>query len=207
MMFRRFMPVPLAALAACNLTPPYSTPAPAIPTGWPVHDPHLIASEAQLSSLDYRAMFIDPRLQSIIAQSLANNQDVKLALANIGAARGLYRVQRSALLPTVQATGDASFRYNGGSGGSSAGAGAGVSPSKGTTASYTVDVGASAFELDLFGRVRSLSAAALDTYLATESAARATRLTLVGDVASAWVTLASDRSLQAIAGDTIASAK
>lgn len=161
MNFRRLMHVPFAALAACNLTPPYSTPSPAIPTGWPIHDPQLIATEAQLSSLDYRAMFLDPRLQSIIAQSLANNQDVKLALANIGAARGLYRVQRSAQLPTVQATGDASFRYDGGSGGSSAGTGAGISTRSGTSASYTVDVGASAFEIDLFGRVRSLSAAAL----------------------------------------------
>ena len=230
MIRRAFTAAALAMLAGCNLTPPYSTPDPAIPTGWPIRDPRLLASEAELSSLDYRSVFLDPRLQRLIAQSLANNQDVKLALANIAAARGQYRVQRSALLPTIVAGGDASFRFTGGgtgssngngttsgnSGGNSGGPGTGTGNNTGTStggtgsntsASYSVDIGASAFEIDLFGRVRSLSNAALNTYLATESAARSTRLTLVGDVAAAWFTLATDRSLLAIARDTVASAQ
>ena len=223
-----FTAAALAMLAGCNLTPPYSTPDPAIPTGWSIRDPRLLASEAELSSLDYRSVFLDPRLQRLIAQSLANNQDVKLALANIAAARGQYRVQRSALLPTIAAGGDASFRFTGGgtgssngngttsgnSGGTGTGTGTGNNTGTGTggtgsntSASYSVDIGASAFEIDLFGRVRSLSNAALNTYLATESAARSTRLTLVGDVAAAWFTLATDRSLLAIARDTVASAQ
>jgi len=195
-MTRRILALALtASLTGCNLTPPYLTPTPAIPSSWPIHDPALLASERTLSSLDYRAVFTDPRLQHVIAQSLASNQDVRLALANIAAARGLYRVQRSALLPTVTAGGDAAIRYTPGSSG------------KDLTTDYTADVGASAFEIDLFGRVRSLSNAALNIYFATESAARATRLTLVADVADAWFTLAADRSLLAIAQDTVVSAR
>ncbi|RYG19705.1 MAG: efflux transporter outer membrane subunit, partial [Caulobacteraceae bacterium] len=68
-------------------------------------------------------------------------------------------------------------------------------------------VGVSAFEIDLFGRVRSLSEAALNRYFATEAAARATRVTLVGDIAEAWLTYASDASLLQIARDTAANAE
>jgi multidrug efflux system outer membrane protein len=94
------------------------------------------------------------------------------------------------------------------SGSSARGSGAGSSSNgEDLTTNYSADIGASAFEIDLFGRVRSLSNAALNTYLATESAARATRLTLVADVANAWFTLAADRSLLAIAQDTVVSAR
>lgn len=204
----------LALLTACNLQPPYTRPAPAIPTSWPIGDPALRASEASLAALDHRAMFVDPRLQRVIAQALANNQDVRLALANIQAARGQYRVQRSALLPTITAGADVAVRYSPGgnsssSGGNGTGTGTGTTSNSGDdlTANYSADIGASAFEIDLFGRVRSLSNAALNTYFATESAARATRLTLVADVADAWFTLATDRTLLAIARDTVASAQ
>jgi multidrug efflux system outer membrane protein len=212
------MALPIA-LAGCSLEPKYVAPVPAIPAGWPVHDPALLASERTLASLDHRDMFVDPRLERVIAQSLANSQDVRLALANIAAARGLYRVQRSAQLPTVTGGGDVAVRYspNGSSSGSSLGSSSGGGGGTGTTSSassgkdlttnYSVDIGASAFEIDLFGRVRSLSNAALDTYFATEAAARATKLTLVADVADAWFTLATDRSLLAIAQDTVVSAR
>ncbi len=216
----------MVSLAACNLEPPFEQPAPAIPAGWPVKDLTLLASERNLTSLDHRSLFVDPRLQRIIAQSLAYNQDVRLALANVQAARGLYRVQRSALLPTVTAGGDASFRYSGGGGSSNSSTGTGTdgtgtgtgtggtgggsnsgSSGGGVGANYTVDIGASNFEIDLFGRNRSLSNAALNTYFATESAVRATRLTVVSDVADIWFTLAADRSLLAIARETVATAQ
>ena len=197
-MTRPLLLLPLiAALGACNLEPPYATPAPLVPSSWPVGDPALKASEANLAALEHRAMFVDPRLERLIDQALANNQDVKLAVATIGAARGLYRIQQSALLPTVTGGADTTVRYTGQ---------ANANGDRVTT-DYTADVGASAFEIDLFGRVRSLSNAALNGYFATEAAARATRLTLVADVADAWFTLATDRTLLAIASDTVASAR
>jgi len=93
-----------------------------------------------------------------------------------------------------------------GTGGSGTGTGSVVSSSSSNSA-FSVDLGTTAFELDLFGRIRSLTSAALDRYFATEAAARATRLTLVGDIADAWLTYASDQSLLKIAQDTVTSSQ
>ncbi|PZO76493.1 MAG: transporter [Sphingomonas taxi] len=93
-----------------------------------------------------------------------------------------------------------------GTGGVGTGTGSVVSSSSSNSA-FSVDLGTTAFELDLFGRIRSLTGAALDRYFSTEAAARATRLTLVGDIADAWLTYASDQSLLKIAQDTVASSQ
>jgi multidrug efflux system outer membrane protein len=183
------------ALAGCSLEPRYARPQAEIPPSWPVGDAYLRQSEAGLPAVSYRDVFRDPRLQAIIEQALARNQDLRIALANVEAARGLYRVQRAPLLPELDASGRASVSGGG------AGSGGG-----GTRQNYSIDLGVSAFELDLFGRVRSLSHAALNQYFATEAAVRATRLTIVAEVADAYLTLAEDRSLLAIAADTEASA-
>ena len=191
----------IGSLGACSLQPKYIRPLPAVPSGWRVADPALLASETDLASIGYRSVFRDPRLQALIGRALASNQDLKIAVANVAAARGLYRVQRAALLPTIDASAAASIRDSGSGASSST-----TTTSRGATESYSIDVGASAFELDLFGRVRSLSDAALNSYFGTEAAARATRLTLVADTADAYYTLATDRSLLAIARETVASA-
>ncbi len=95
-----------------------------------------------------------------------------------------------------------------GTGGTGTGTGTGsVVSSSSSNSAFSVDLGTTAFELDLFGRIRSLTSAALDRYFATEAAARATRLTLVGDIADAWLTYASDQSLLKIAQDTVASSQ
>lgn len=82
-----------------------------------------------------------------------------------------------------------------------------VTGANGSGSAWSVNLGTTAFELDLFGRVRSLTGAALDRYFATEAAARATRLTLVGDIAQAWLNYGADQSLLAIAQQTAASAE
>ncbi len=96
-----------------------------------------------------------------------------------------------------------------GTGGTGTGTGStgSVVSSSSSNSSFSVDLGTTAFELDLFGRIRSLTSAALDRYFATEAAARATRLTLVGDIADAWLTYASDQSLLKIAQDTVTSSQ
>lgn len=190
-----------AALTGCSLEPRYVRPTPAVPQSWPIGDAALRASEAGLASVSYRQIFPDARLHAIIARALVSNQDLRLALANVEAARGLYRVERAARLPAIDASAAISVRDNGtGSSNTTAVQG-------GRRTDYSVDIGVSAFELDLFGRVRSLSNAALNSYFATESAARAARLTLVSDIADAWFTLATDRSLLAIAHETVRSAQ
>ena len=193
-------------LGACSLEPKFIAPLPAVPASWPVGNPVLKANEASLPALRYRDIFHDPRLQGLIARGLQNNQDVRLAVANIESARGLYRVQRAALLPNLMGSGGISIRDGSVSGNSGAGAGSGGSGS-GASTQYNVNIGASAFEIDLFGRVRSLSHVALNNYLATQTAARAIRLTLVADIADAYFTFATDQTLLAIARDTAQSAQ
>ena len=193
----------LAALSACSFAPKYVRPELPVPPSWPTGDAYLHQSEAALPSVTYRDIFRDPRLQRIIEQALTNNRDLRIAAANIAVARAQYRIQRAELLPEIDA-GATYTRSDAGTGRTSAG---GSAVSGGARDSFSTNVGINAFEIDLFGRVRSLSVASQNRYFATEAAARATRLTLVGDIATAWLTYASDQSLLKIARDTAASAE
>lgn len=212
-MIRKTVPlIALASLAACSMAPKYVRPALPAPTSWPVGDAYLKQSEAALPSVGYRDIFRDPRLQKIIEQALLNNRNVRIAAANIATARAQYRIQRAALLPEIDDTLTFSHRDNGTSGvtfGNTGGTASGglTSGGSGVRQTYSTSLGLTAFEIDLFGRVRSLTTAAQNSYFATEAAARATRLTLVGDIASAWLNYASDQSLLNIARDTAANAQ
>jgi outer membrane protein, multidrug efflux system len=185
------------SLGGCSLTPSYQSPAAAVPAGWPAGDAYLKSSEATLPRVNYREVFADPALQRLIERALANNQDVRIALANVASVRGQLRVQRAQLLPRLDATASASTGESG-----SVTSSGNVASTGGRRTSYDLNVGLSAFEVDLFGRLSSLSDAALQTYLASEAAVRAARLSLVAEVATAYLTLASDRSLLAIAHET-----
>jgi outer membrane protein, multidrug efflux system len=182
----------LLATACTTMEPKYARPEPAIPASWPVGDPYLAQAEAGLPVLTYQQVFTDPRLQTLITQALVNNRDLMIAASNIAAAREQYRIQRAQQLPTVNS-----------------GAGVTVSGDKtnDVSADYNAGVQVPNFEIDLFGRVRSLTHMQLQRYLATEAGARATRLTLVADVAGAWLDYAADSSLRLIAEQTAASAQ
>lgn len=197
--------VALIALAGCSFEPAYRRPAPAIPAALPAQAQ---TAEAPPASLGYRDVFRDPKLVVLIDQALASNQDLRIALANVAAARALVTVARSDLFPQIDAsagytTGDSSNETRGATG-TIGGAGNGAS-SGGRRTTYSADLGA-AWEIDLFGRLRSLSNAAFNDYLGTEAAQRGARLSLVAGVANAYLTLATDRSLLAIARDTSKSA-
>jgi multidrug efflux system outer membrane protein len=188
---RRFAPVLALLASSCmSLEPNYVRPGPAVPVSWPVGDAYLAQSEAALPAVTYKDIFRDPRLQTLIEQALANNRDLMAAAANITAAREQYRIQRAGRLPTVNA-----------------GAGATLTGDKNNAnASYDAGVSVPSFEIDLFGRVRSLSHAQLERYFATEAAARATRLALVASIADAWLVYGADSSLLGIANETARSA-
>jgi len=193
-MMRRFVLLLAASsLGGCSMAPKYVRPELPVPTSWPAGDSYLKQSEAALPAVTYRDIFRDPRLQALIEQALANNRDLRIAAANIAAARSQYRIQRAQLLPQVGASAGVTRSDNGN--GSDA------------RTNFSVDGGISAFEIDLFGRIRSLSTAAQNSYFATEAAARATRLALVGDIATVWLNYAADKSLLAIAQDTAANAQ
>jgi multidrug efflux system outer membrane protein len=193
-----------AALTACTLEPHYARPTPAVPQSWPVGAAYPPQNAATLPSVNYRDVFKDAHLQAIIGQAIANNLDLQIALANVTIARSQYRVQRAELLPKINADGGFTEAHgkveviepNGV-----------VATPRETTRAYNLDLGFSSFELDLFGRLRSLTHAAQQQYLASEAGVHAARLTLVAEVADAYLTLAADRSLLAIAKDTVTSAQ
>ena len=201
----------LTMVAGCTLEPHYVRPTPAAPSQFPQGDAYLRQSEANLPSVSYRDIFRDPRLQAVVEQALANNQDLRQALANIASARALYRVQRADIFPAIDASGGVTMRHNPDTGttstnGGTTGGNSGID-NHGHTTSYELQAGTTAWEIDLFGRLRSLSHSAFDQYLASSAAARATRLTLVSDIANAWLKLGADRSLLAVAEDTEKSAQ
>jgi multidrug efflux system outer membrane protein len=182
----------LLASACTTMEPKYTRPDPPIPASWPVGDPYLAQAEVGLPVLTYQQVLTDARLQTLIGEALANNRDLMVAASNIAAAREQYHIQRAQLLPTLNA-----------------GAGVTVSGDKSgdVKADYNAGIQVPSFELDLFGRVRSLTHVQLERYLATEAGARATRLTLVANIATAWLDHASDSSLRLIAEQTAASAQ
>ena len=194
----------LALCAGVLASPGLGAAAPAlvdspVPSQWPsgpaYGDPG--AGRVQAPRYSFRAVLADPRLIALIETGLAHNQDVALALANIAAARAQYRIQRAALMPQINASGG--WNHAEGQG----------NMLSGTTVkgdAYSAE-GSASWELDLFGRVRSLTAAQRARYLASEEAARATRLTLVANIADAWLTYAADASLLTIARNTASAAR
>lgn len=208
---RRSVLFAAALLSGCSMAPKYVQPDLPVPQSWPVGDAYLAQSEAALPVLSYREVFVDPRLAQVIEQALANNRNLRVAAANIEAARAQFRIQRGAQLPQIGVAGNRTQFDNGTANqnrNQDVDIGNSPSASRSTAGTrYTADVSTTAFEIDLFGRLQSLSDAALNRYFGTEAAARATRLTLVGDVADAWLTYATDRSLLTLAEETASNAR
>ena len=207
--------IALLSTGCATLEPKLAQPEPPIPASWPAGDATLNQSEAALPAVSYRDIFQDGRLQTLIGEALVNNRDLMAAAANIQAALEQYHIQRAQQFPQVNATGGVTLtgdRGNSNSGsndgsGSGSGNGSGSSVGGGVSANYAAGISIPSFEIDLFGRLRSLTHAQLEQYLATEAGARSTRLTLVADVADAWLNYAADQSLLVIAQETLKSAQ
>ena len=139
--------------------------------------------------IGWKEFFPDPELQDLLARALANNRDLRIATLNVEAARAQYRIQRAELVPAIDAQGSST----------NARVPASLSQTGESELSrtYSAGFGVSAFELDLFGRVRSLRRAALEDYFRLEETRTAAQLVLVSEVANAWLTLIADRQLLA----------
>lgn len=179
------------ATSCTTMEPKLAQPDPAIPASWPVGSSYVAQAEAGLPTVTYKEIFTDPRLQTLIAEAFANNRDLMIAASNIAAAREQYHIQRAEQFPTVNAT---------------AGVTASGDKSKSVSAQYQAGLSVPSFDIDLFGRLRSLTHAEFQRYLATEAGARATRLTMVADIANAWLNYGADSSLLLIAQETATSA-
>ncbi|WP_045047800.1 efflux transporter outer membrane subunit [Rouxiella chamberiensis] len=176
-------------LAGCiSLDPHYQRPAPAVPAVWPQQG-KTAAADTVLT--DWQHVLTDQRLNAVVKRALVSNRDLQEAIADIEAARALYGEQRASLFPTV----DAELTHT-----------RARTASEGVSSSSEADGAVSSFELDLFGRNRSLARAAKETWLASEATAQNTRITLVSETTTAWITLAADKSNLALGQETMASA-
>ncbi len=199
--------IALLSTGCATLEPKLAAPDPAIPASWPAGDVSLSQSEAALPAVTYRDVFRDGRLQTLIGEALVNNRDLMAAAANIQAALERYHIQRAQQLPQLNAAGGVAVTGDRGSSGSGSDNGSGGGSGGGLNGSYTAGLSVPSFEIDLFGRLRSLTHAQFEQYLATEAGARSTRLTLVADVADAWLNYATDVSLLRISQETLKSAQ
>lgn len=185
----------LALLAGCTLQPAYTRPEAPIAKQWPTPQKAGSLETRAAADIPWQDLFADAKLRQTIQMALDNNRDLRVAVLNIEQARAQYRIQRAALVPHVSASSSyTSLRV----------------PQSVSSTGYeyvgheaTLGVGISAYELDLFGRVRSLKDQALQTYLATEETRRATHISLISEVASAYLTLAADMDMQKLAQDTL----
>ncbi|KAA9014253.1 efflux transporter outer membrane subunit [Sphingobium limneticum] len=186
------------ALAACDMAPKYVRPELPVPAGTPQGDAYAANAGAGAAIVPadtaWRDFFTDARLARVIETALANNRDLRIALANVEQARAQYKVQRADLLPTVAGSGTATYseqplvqfgqsqRLN--------------------TDVYQAQLGISSWEIDLFGRVRNLTKAAQEQYFASVETRNAAQTALIAETANAWLTMAADQERLRIAIDT-----
>jgi outer membrane protein, multidrug efflux system len=205
------------ALAACSLAPRTALPEPPVLPSWPVGDAYLAQAEDSLPIVSYEQVFTDPRLQALVEQALVNNRDLRVAAANVEAARAQVRATRGAQFPEIGINAGTTYRGVSTSGASANGGGigngGGTGGNIGNTGNgfgglnYSLQGGVSSFELDLFGRLANATRAERERALATEAVARTVRLGLVADLAQAWATHAADVELLRIAQSTLDSAQ
>ncbi|XLX39671.1 AdeC/AdeK/OprM family multidrug efflux complex outer membrane factor [Ectopseudomonas mendocina] len=190
--------VAAALLSGCSLIPDYQRPEAPVAADWPQGEAYgNAASEGSRSAedLQWREFFRDPALQQLVQVALENNRDLRVAALNVEAYRALYRIQRADLLPSVSADG-AGTRQR-------LPADLSQTGEARTSGQYSATLGVNAWELDFFGRIRSLSEQALQQYLATEQAARSTQISLVASVANAYLQWQADQALLQLTQDTL----
>ncbi|MDE1140492.1 efflux transporter outer membrane subunit [Paraburkholderia tropica] len=192
------------ALSACSLDPAYQRPAAPVDSAWPTGAAYETVGASSASSasapatssaavpfaadVGWRDYFKDPRLQKLIALALDNNRDLRVAALQVAEYEAQYRITRAALAPTIDAGGSITNTRTDGA----------------ISHSNTASVGTTSWEIDFFGRLRSLKRQALENYLSSEASRTSTQLTLVADVATDFLQLQSDEALLKVATDTVA---
>jgi multidrug efflux system outer membrane protein len=184
-------------LTGCTMIPPYTRPEAPIPAAWPSGPAYKEAPSTPgakaAPDLQWGKFFADDRLQKIIATALRNNRDLRVAALNVERARALYRIQRSELLPKVETGFSTSQEHAMISG----------STSLMTLKEYRVNLGVTSWEIDFFGRIRSLSKQALEEFFATAQARRSAQILLLSEVANAYLTFAADQENLKLAQSTL----
>jgi outer membrane protein, multidrug efflux system len=193
----------IVLLAGCTMIPKYKQPAANVSSSWPGVPGYAKVKTAPATvpaaAIGWKDFFRDPKLQQVIAMALTNNPSLRAAVENVAQYRALYHVQQANLVPTVSLNANGQRQripnvYGGKS-----------QPL--TFTEYNLNLGVASYELDLFGQVRSLTHEALETYLATEEARRTAQISLVAQVASAYLTEQEAAEQLAIARETLNAAR
>ncbi|WP_238114447.1 TolC family protein [Vibrio cincinnatiensis] len=182
-------------LSACSLTPEMTKPAAPIPEVFTVNAQTIPTSTNPTAEIGWREMFIDKRLQALIELALINNRDLRIATLNVEAVKAQYGIERSARVPSVGLSLD-STRQRSVTGGDSK-----VSQIE---EQNSLNVGISAFEIDLFGRARSLSDAAFARYLASDYGRQAAQISLISSISEAYFSEQLAYEQLKLAEDTLA---
>ena len=190
----------LLLLSGCaTMAPKYGRPAAPVPGAWPTGEAYGAASGGEggpsAADLPWDEFFANGSLRKVISLALSNNRDLKAAALAVERSQALYGISRADLFPQVDATGGGSVTRTPGTLSSSGRAD--------TSRRYDVGLAVAGYELDLFGRIRSLKDRALSTFLATEQARRSVQVGLVSEVAVRWFALAADRERLGVARETL----
>jgi multidrug efflux system outer membrane protein len=208
-------------LGGCSLIPDYDRPTLPVTERFPVGPAYPAetggSSTVTADALGWRDFFGDPALQRLIDIALNNNRDLRVAVLNIQSAQAQYRVQHGNLFPEIDLSGGAQFEqipastaiaFSGAPGAGGTGPASSVvstGPQSITFRNFTASVGFTNYELDLFGRVRSLSQQAFEQYLGEAETRRSAQISLIAEVAGAWFTVLADRELLRLTQDTLKS--
>src|SRR6185369_8462547 len=182
-----------------TMAPKYTQPAAPVPAAWPsgpAYQETVKPAPKPVAEIPWREFFVDPQLQKLIDLALKNNRDLRIAALNIERFQALYQIRRADLMPQIDANAAASTQRVPAD---LSGTGKAM-----TVDQYSVGLGVSSYELDLFGRVRSLKDQALEQYLATEQAQASVQISLVAQVAVGYLALAADRERLQLARETLA---
>jgi multidrug efflux system outer membrane protein len=212
---------------ACTLAPDYHRPALPVAAAYPdspashAGGDHKPEQATAAPKIPWQSVYTDPRLRALIEIALRNNRDLRTSTLNVLAAQAQFRAQRADLFPQISATGTGTFEglpkgtvipstsSSSGSTGSLANTSSSsleATPSGGGTFRYyTAGIGLSSYELDLFGQVRSLTAQKFEQYLGYAATAQSSRISLIAEVATQYLTLLADRELLDLTASTLKS--
>lgn len=183
------------SIAACTSTPKLAElrgtdPTPAttvIAASYPQAETTAVAEQPSIAMLGWQEFFADPALKSLIQLGLDNNRDLRSAALNIQRAQAQYQIRSADQLPTVNASGSLTQRGN----------------TDDSSMDYSVGLGTTAYEVDLWGRVANLKDAALQSYLASQSNQQAVQISLIGQIAQAYLSLGFNQAQLSLAEQTL----
>lgn len=175
---------------ACSLIPPLDPVKSPVSMEFPGNSGGTVSAD-----IAWQKFFTDPRLRALVRTALDNNRDLRIASLNVEQARAQYGISRSSLFPSIDGYASGEKRRGLGAAGSSGG---GI-----TSENYEFSVGITSYELDLFGKIRSMNTAALNTYFATDAARVSAQISLVAEVANQYLTELALREQITLAEQTL----